>query len=247
MKHRCAHDPVKVVAGQTLFSSLTEDECAELVRRSHCRAVVRREMLFRQGDACRGLYLVVEGAARSYRSNKDGREQVFGVFGPGDSLGEVSLFDEGPHLASARVEQDGRVLFLPFAEVYSLYQSHPQVAQAVARELGNRIRSMTEFIDRITLQDVPTRVAAAVQNYAQKSGALTNGVNFRLPRTQEELAAELGTTREGVSRALRLLRTEAVIEQQGPRVRILDPGRLARLAAGGWNTAATQTSAIKAS
>lgn len=230
MNHRCNHDPVRVVAKQPLFSSLSEQECQALVRRSVCRRTSRGETLFREGEPCRGIYLVVEGAVRTYRSNSSGSEQVFGLFRAGDSLGEVALFDGGPYLASARVAEAGRVLFLAFDEVQALYRTHPAVVQAVVRELSERVRSLAALVDMISLQDVPTRVAWAVLRHARESGAHLEREAFRLPRTQEELAAELGTTREGVSRALRSLRASGVISQRGAQVKILDPIRLERLA-----------------
>lgn len=229
MRTSCTHDPAGVVARQPLFESLTHDECVALVGRSVCRSVSEGERLFREGEPCRGLYLVVEGAVRVYRANSKGQEQVLGTFEAGDSLGEVSLFDEGPYLASARIIRSGRVLFLPFAEVQELYKTHPQVAQAVVRELGHRVRSLALLVDRLALQDVPTRVAAAVLSYGGETRQ-----EFRLPRTQEDLAAELGTTREGVARALRHLRTSGVIAQRGSRIRVLEPARLRHLA--GQNT-----------
>lgn len=230
MIRRCNHDPWQIIANQPLFASLTEEECRTLVDRSVCRSVRERETLFRQGEPSRGLYLVVEGWVRTYRANRHGQEQVIGVFGPGESLGEVSLFDEGPCLASARVVEPGRVLFLPMHEVQALYRTHPQVAHAVVRDLGARVRRLVALVDRLALQDVPTRVAAAVVQYAADGHALRSGATFRLPRTQEALAAELGTTREGVSRALRSLRAARIIRQRGARIEILDPESLQKLA-----------------
>ncbi|HET8654765.1 MAG TPA: Crp/Fnr family transcriptional regulator [Longimicrobiaceae bacterium] len=232
MRSTCSHDPAHMVARQALFASLSEEECRALVRRSHCRALSRNEILFREGDPCRGLYLVIEGDVRLYRANPDGLEQVFGVFGPGESLDEVSLFDDGPHLASARAVESGRVLFLPFAEVQALYRTHPEVAHAVVRELSQRVRRLTSLVDRVALKDVPTRVAAAVLGYAEEAGALGSGGAFRLPRTQEELAAELATTRESVARALHDLRERGVIRQRRAHVEVLDDRRLRTLARG---------------
>src|SRR5690606_34173538 len=68
MSNRCCHDPVRAVARQPLFASLSEAECRALVERSVCRSVKRDEGLFREGDPCRGLYLVVEGRVRTYRA-----------------------------------------------------------------------------------------------------------------------------------------------------------------------------------
>lgn len=228
--HRCNHDPARIVAGQRLFASLSEQECEDLVKRSACRAVRPGERLFREGEPCRGLYLIIEGVVRTYRASPDGQEQVFGLLGAGESLGEVSLFDEGPYLASARVVREGRVLFLPFAEVQALYRTHPQVAHAVVRELGQRVRALAALVDQLALQDVPTRVAGTVLRCARESGPVRKGASFRLPRTQEEIAAELGTTREGVSRALRGLRAAGIILQRGSRIELIEPERLQDLA-----------------
>ncbi len=244
LARRCGHDPAQVVAGQPLFASLTADECEALVERSVCRSVRRGEVLFREGAPCRGLYLVVEGAVCTYRANREGQEQVFGVFGAGESLGGVSMFDEGPYLASARVAEDGRVLFLPMAEVQALYRTHPEVAQAVVRELATRLRSLAALVDRLALQDVPTRVASAVLAQAEASGALRPGGSYRMPRTQQQLAAELGTTREGVARALRRLRTAGAISQRGAVIEIRDARLLRQLA--GRNVEGANTSSDSA-
>lgn len=230
MIRRCSHDPADVLARQPLFASLSEAECRALVEQSVCRGIREGEVLFRQGEPCRGLYLVLEGGVRTYRANGHGQEQGIGRFGPGDSLGEVSLFDDGPYLASARVVDEGRVLFLSLGVVQTLYRTHPLVAHAVVRDLGKRVRALVALVDRLALQDVPTRVAAAVLQFAGESRALRSGGAFRLPRTQEALASELGTTREGVSRALRALRTAGVIGQSGARIEILDPAGLRRMA-----------------
>lgn len=230
MRPRCGHEPARVVARQPLFASLTPEECEGLVRRSVCRGVRRGEVLFREGAPCRGLYLVVEGAVRTYRANRTGQEQVFGVIGPGESLGEVSMFDGGPYLASARVIEDGRVLFLPLGEVQALYRAHPDVAQALVRELGAQVRTLAALVDRLSLQDVPMRVASAVLAQAERSGVLDSGAAYRMSQTQEELAAELGTTREGVARALRRLRQAGAIEQRGAVVAVRDAALLRQMA-----------------
>ncbi len=231
MSRRCGHDPAAVIAQQPLFASLSVDESRALAERSPCRAARRGELLFREGDTCRGTFLVLEGEVRVYRANASGREQVIGTYATGECVGEAAVFDAGPYLASARVTRDGRILFLPFDEVQALYETHPDVARAVVRELGARVRKLAALLDRMTLQDVPTRVAGAVLEEAKRADAAFSGAQFDLRRTQEEMAVELGTARESVARALRELRESGVIEQRGRRVRVRDLAALARAAA----------------
>ena len=209
-----------------LFAGL-DDAALELVaRRTVLRTIPRDTVLFRRGEPCAGLYVVVEGRVRVYRSSSDGREQEIHSIGPGRPLAEVPLFDGGPYPASARAMEDGRILFLPRADFEWLYRHHPPIADAVIRELGRRLRRMVGLVDKISLREVPARVALTLVEYAEAAGALRDGGELTLPRTQDELASELATTRESVARALARLRRDGAIAQRGARIRIESVARL---------------------
>src|SRR5690606_35221150 len=125
---------------------LREDALEAVARRTVIRNVSRGTLLFRGGEPCQGLYVVLEGSVRVYRSNSEGREQVLHVQGPGQPLAEVPLMDGGPYPASARALEDSRVLFLPRSEFEWLYHNHPEIADAVIRELGRRLRRMVRLV-----------------------------------------------------------------------------------------------------
>lgn len=231
MRRGCGREPLEVLGAQPLFASLGEHDLRRLAERSLCRRIGRGSHLFREGEPCRGLYLVLEGRVRVYRASGTGEEQVLLVAGAGDSLGEASLFDGGPYVATAQALSDSHVLFLPLREVHALYGQHPAIAQRVIEDMGRRLRETIALVDRLSFHDVPTRVAASLLRYAGAVGTRP-GPAFRLPRTQEELAAELGTTRESVSRSLKRFRAEGVIRQKGAAVEILDASRLRAAASG---------------
>jgi CRP/FNR family transcriptional regulator, dissimilatory nitrate respiration regulator len=115
------------------------------------------------------------------------------------------------------------VLFLPCDAFEWLYRNHPEIAEATIRELGRRLRRMVGLVEKISLHDVPARVAITLLEYAALRGGVHCGATFELPRTQEQLASELATTRESVARALARLRKDGVIAQRGTRIQILDP------------------------
>ena len=219
----------------SVFSRLSEESLEAVARRTVIQSVPRGRRLFQRGDACQGLYVVVEGTIRVYRANRQGREQTLHVQGPGQSIAEVPLFDGGPYPASARAEEESRVLFLPLSDFQWLYRNCPEISESVIRELGGRLRRMVKLIEKISLKDVPARVAMTLLEYAERVEEPGNWTEFDLPRTQEEMAAELATTRESVARALSALRRSKVIAQKGARVRILDLARLENAAFGGGN------------
>ena len=228
-----ASDSREFLRRLSIFKSVSDEALDAVARRTVVRSLAKGRQLFRRGEPCQGLYVVVDGAIRVYRGNQDGREQTLHLQGPGQSIAEVPLFDGGPYPASARADQDSRVLFLPLADFQWLYRNHPEIADSVIRELGRRLRRMVRLVEKISLRDVPSRVAMTLLEYAERYDVAGGQIEFDLPRTQEELAAELATTRESVARALSGLRRSGAISQKGSRVRVLDLRQLESIAFSG--------------
>lgn len=203
-----------------LFRGLGEEAIERIAQRTVLRRLSRNTMLFREGEPCRGLYIILDGSIRIYRSTPDGQEQTLIIEGPKKTLAELPLFDQAPYPASARAAEDSRVLFLPIQEFQHLYHENPEIADAIILDLGRRVKRLVRLIGRISLKSVPARVAAALLEEAEAAGAAHDGGAFALPFTQEELATELSTTRESVSRAIGGLREDGVLSREGGLFRI---------------------------
>ncbi len=227
-------DLLPILGELRLFRGLGPEALEQIAARCVVRKAPARRLLFRMGDPCEGLWVVVRGRVRIYRANRSGREQVLHDQGPGQPLAEVPLFDGGPCPANARAEEDTELLFLPRADFELLYRTEPAIADAVIRDLGRRLRGAVRLIEKISLRDVPSRVGLTLLEFAAAApgpgGVGGDGSDrarpFELPLTQTELAESLAATRESVARALRTLREEGLIEQEGARVRIPDPEAL---------------------
>lgn len=223
-------DVMGVLRRLPLFRGLSEEALATVAARTVQRHLPRNAMLFREGEPCRGLFVVLDGSIKVYRSTPDGREQVLYVEVPRHTLAELPLLDGGPYPASARAAEDSLLLFLPRDSFQWLYRTNPEIADAIIQDLGRRLRRLVRLVDRVTLKGVPARVASALLEEAAAAGAATNGAVFELPLAQEEMARGIATTRESVARALARFRKEGLIEQEGARVRVLDVSRLHAIA-----------------
>lgn len=223
-------EAAEVLRALPLFSGLGDQAIEALASRAVFRELPRGRTLFRRGQPCEGLYVVVRGRVVVYRATPAGKEQVLHVEGPGRPVAELPLFDGGPYPASARAAEPSRVLFLPRDAFQWLYQDNPEIADAVIRHLGRRLRRMVQLVERVTLKGVRARVAAALLDYAEAAGERRDGGSFELPRTQEALAAELATTRESVSRALSRLQREGIIVRRGARIVVRSVARLEAVA-----------------
>lgn len=226
-------DPSAVLQQTSLLKGLGEESLRAIAGRTVVKRLPRDAILFREGEPCRGLFVVTRGRIAAYQASPDGREQVLDTVGPGNTIAEMPLFDGGPYPASARALEDSEILFLSLGDFQWLYRTHPEIAHHVIQRLGFRMRRMVQLVGKLSLKDVPSRVAASLLEYAAAAGPLHDGVTFAMPRRHYELAAELSTTRESVTRTLMKLREERVIAQRGRSVQILSVTKLKQLASGG--------------
>jgi len=213
-------------SGQTLakvpiFSGLTESELGFLAQRSVSRHVSAGEIIFGEGEPCSGLYVVESGNVRIFKSSPSGREQVLSIDSPGSSIAEIPVFDGGTYPASAAAVDSVTLLFVSKQDFQALCLAHPQVPLKVLRVVGARLRRLVGIIEQLSFTTVRHRLATYLLHLAQKSGKRTaEGVEVTLPVTNQELAAQIGTVRELVSRNLSRLQTEGMLKIDGRNVLI---------------------------
>jgi CRP/FNR family transcriptional regulator len=207
---------LSLLAQIALFSELDDASRHELASRCVIRSVAEGHVLFTTGEPCRGLYMIESGRVRIYRTNAEGREQTLHVEGPGRTVAELPLFDDGVYPASAVTTEETRLVFLPRAAFEYSYRTHPDVAAAVIRTLGRRLRHLVHVAETLAFRDVAARLALLLLGYAEDAGVETpDGIELVLDRTQEELAHEIGTARESVSRAMKALQRKGLIRAVG--------------------------------
>jgi len=216
----------------SIFRELSPEAMEVVAARMIRRSVAEGSILFRKGETARGVYILVKGRVEIYRSTADGREQVLHSETPIHSVAELPIFDGGEYPASGRTAEDSEVYFLSLDDFQRLYREHPEIADAVIRNLGRRLRKLVRVVEKISLRSVPGRVAKTLLELAEKGGAAKDGGTFRLARTQAELAHELATSRESVARALGAMRTEGIIATEGGEVTILSLRGLEDVASG---------------
>ena len=214
--------------GQTLakvpiFSGLTESELDFLAQRAVPRHYSGGELIFGEGEPCSGLYVIESGNVRIFKSSPNGREQVLSIDGPGSSIAEIPVFDGGVYPASGAAVDQATLLFVSKQDFQALCIAHPQVPLKVLRVVGARLRRLVGIIEELSFTTVRHRLASYLLRLAQKSGKRNaKGVEVYLPVTNQELAAQIGTVRELVSRNLSRLQAEGMLKIDGRTVLISD-------------------------
>ncbi|HWG58460.1 MAG TPA: Crp/Fnr family transcriptional regulator [Candidatus Acidoferrales bacterium] len=212
-----------------LFAGLTETEMRTLCARVSKRHFDGGEVLFSEGDQCHGLFVVATGRIRIFKLSPSGREQVLAIEGPGGSFAELPVFDGGVYPASASALEDAEVLFVSRKDFQNYCREHPEVALKVLAVVGSRLRRLVGIIEDLSFTTVRQRLISLLLRLAQASGTVTKeGLRLELTMTHQDLAAELGTVRELVSRNLSRLQAEGLLEVDGRTIVVKDLSGLKR-------------------
>jgi CRP/FNR family transcriptional regulator len=218
----------KVLRKSALFATLTEGELHALTNRVTKRHIPQGTLLFAEGDACAGLFLVASGKIRIFKLSSAGREQILAVEGPGSSFAELPVFDGGNYPAAAAALEDSEVLFISRRDFQSFCREHPEVALKVIAVVGSRLRRLIGIIEELSFTTVRQRLIALLLRLAEDGERTKQGIRLELTKSHQNLASELGTVRELVSRNLSRLQAEGLLEVDGRRIMVKDPAGLRR-------------------
>lgn len=214
-----------------MFAAL-DAEAAAALRQSMDEVRLRKnDVLFREGDQGDRLYVITEGKIKLGQTSADGRESLLAILGPGELLGELSLFDPGPRTATATALTDTTLMGLGHQALRPWLAGRPEVAEALLAALAQRLRRTNEQMADLVFSDVPGRVAKTLLELGEKFGReLPDGLHVTHDMTQEELAQLVGASRETVNKALADFASRGWIRLESRSVVLLDPLRLERRA-----------------
>ena len=171
------------------------------------------EIVFREGDACDGLYILTSVKLKIYSAASNGREIVYDVVGPGELLGELSL-DGGPRSASVKAVTSATCMVLKLSAARTLMRTRPEFADHIMGKLISRARQSTRLTRSIALDGVMERVAALLEAHATPDGALRS---IPSELTQQEIADRIGASREMVHKVVGELVRDGYLQRDEKR------------------------------
>src|SRR5665213_3860770 len=213
-----------------LLSSLTPTELKTLAARTVRKLFSAGELLFTEGEPCNGLHIIAQGKVRIFKTSVGGREQVLAMNNPGESVAELPVFDGGPYPASAVAIEDTEIAFISRRDFQAYCMEHPAVALKVLATVGARLRRLVGIIEELSFTTIRQRLITALFRLAESQGKQTErGVEFQLPASHQELANQLGTVRELISRNLMRLQAEGLLEVDARQIVVKDMKGLSAL------------------
>jgi CRP/FNR family transcriptional regulator len=223
-------DLAEILQRTALFSSLSPAEVQLLAARTVRKVLSPGEFLFHEGDACKGFHIISRGQVRMFKSSASGREQVLAVNVAGESVAEIPVFDDGPYPASAVAIEEAEIAFISRKDFRDYCMAYPEVALKVLAFVGARLRRLVGIIEELSFTTTRQRLVSVLVRLAQSEGRKTEkGIEVLLPGSNQELANQLGTVREVISRNLMRLQAEGLLVVDARQIVIKDVKGLAML------------------
>ena len=221
--------PVLPVKKVKFLAELPLAESEDLIRRSEKRTYPNGAAVFAQGDKMPGVFVVSKGMFKVFRSIGKGKIQVLDLIKPGQCIGDVQVFSDGIAMSNAEARGHTDCWLIPATDLHQAVLRNPIVAEVMLRHLAGKLVHLIPLVETLSLHRVPERVAKLILAQLKDAPNKTL-VEFR--ETQEELAQYVGSSREALNRALRLLCDLGFIRSTFPVLHILDQQKLLRFSKG---------------
>ena len=174
-------------------------------------------VLINEGDAADTLFIILSGRVKVYAGNDSGKEVILNEHGPGEYIGEVPL-DGGVRSASVMTLEPTTCALVTGANLREFIATHPDFALHLIRNLILRLRTLTDSVKSLALDDVYSRVVGLLQKLAVPEGE-HRAVPQRL--TQQEIADRVGASREMVNRIFKDLTIGGYLSVKSGRIVLL--------------------------
>lgn len=212
-------DPARIratIARSPLFQSLPIQAIEDLTGRIAVKRVPVQTTVLSQDEPGDSMFIIMTGRVKVVIFGENGREVTLSILRPGDSFGEMSLFDGGDRSANCIAVEPTTLLALGREDLLRHVSQHPRTALNLLGEMARRLRRADQSIAQLALCDVNERLIHRLVSLAHEEGTeAPDGMLVRRRPTQQELANMIGSCRETISRAFNQLARDGLIIPRG--------------------------------
>ena len=199
------------------FAHITESVLEALTQQAVHSTFAPGEMIFLEGEASAGLWIVETGRVKAYKISPDGQEYILRFFGPGETFNDLAALDGAPNPASTMAVTPVTAYVIPTAVFTHALQNDHQLALDVLQGLVGRARRLVGQVEDLALRPVTARLAHFLLEQVEDPTLAHPAI------TRALVANYLGTTPESVSRSLRVLEQAGAIRFDRHQIVIIRP------------------------
>lgn len=215
-----------------LFRRVSPALRAKVAAVARLRSFERGELIFAEGDPSDAFIVIISGRVKVFKSTPTGKEIILEIFGAGDPLGAVAVYEGAPFMASALTLEATELLSIEQAAFFRLLEAEPAFVRGLLSGLTLRLAELTRRLAELTGARVETRFARLFLKLCDQIGKPDRGGTFvAMPLSRQELADLTGTTIETTIRIMSRWQKDDVLHTGKDGFAIRDRAALEELAA----------------
>src|ERR1700730_8635992 len=222
------HSRAALVQNSPLFSSISAEECREIVSAAHQEEFARRQTIYLEGDPVRQIVLLLSGCAKVSQVGQNGTEVILRLNSPGEVVGKVG-YNQARHCSMAQALSASTALVWDATVFESLSQRFPALRRNTVHTLSERLEKLEERFREISTERVAARLSREIVRLLAQVGRRVNGT-IEINLSREELAQLIGTTLFTVSRLLSDWDERGIVTTRREAVSVNDLEALQQLA-----------------
>lgn len=207
--------PADLLSRTPIFRRLSPEDRLRVAAVSHASGFKRGDKVFSEGDPSDALYVVASGRVKVSKLTPQGREVILEIFGAGDPLGAVAVYEGFPFPASATALDETTCVVIPRAAFFTLLEQHPSLVRGLLLGLSTRLVELTNRLTELTGTRVEGRLARLLLKMDEEVGRPVPGGHF-VPAalSRQELADMTGTTIETAIRVMSRWSKQNLVQTQ---------------------------------
>jgi CRP/FNR family transcriptional regulator len=212
------------------FCNLPPASLQELDKVKYASAYPQGAVLFVEGQAPRGVYMICGGRVKLSTTSRDGKTLILRIAQAGEVLGLHATVSGKPYELTAEALQPCQLDFIRRDDFLRFLQNHADACLNAAQHLSKNCQSAYEMIRSLGLShSVAEKLARLLLEWSSDGDATKEGIRIKVSLTHEEIAQLIGTSRETVTRVLGEFRQKKLAQLRGSTLVILDKPALERM------------------
>jgi CRP-like cAMP-binding protein len=215
----------------SVFEGLPENVMALLNKNKITHSYKKGEILFRDGSYPTGIYFVKKGKVKKYKTDKDGKEQIFYVCRKGELLGYHALLSEEKFTDTASTIEESTISFIPKDDFLQAVQLSTilsnRLLKVMSHEFGVLVNGLVVFAQKTVRERLALSLLVLRDKYKKEN---QEEKPIELDLSRDDLSKFVGTARETLVRLLHDFKEEGLIETNGRKIILKDPLEISKIA-----------------
>ena len=216
-------------------SAISPENRKELFEKMHyhTRSYNKGEVIARQGDKCKYLYILLKGSVKTEMITETGGQLTIEVIKAPRPLASAFLFAEkNTFPVDVITLEDSFLLMIPKEEVIQLFQKDAAFLQRYITYNSNKTQFLSHKLQVLTIKTIKGKLAHYILEQLSVCHSISPSINtFFMDKNQTELAKYFGVTRPALARTLSKIQQEGAIETQRNKITVIDKRALQNMLA----------------